>query len=140
MLALRLVIDTNVLISAALKPTGLQRSVLLLATAKPARLYVSDPILEGYREVLARPELRIRKGLRLQLMQLLKNRSYSVTPTRKLEVTSDPDGNIFLECADAAGADYLITGNQKHSPRFWKKTKTVTAREFVSLTAPHLIR
>jgi predicted nucleic acid-binding protein len=38
MLALRLVLDTNVLISAAIKPTGLQRTVLLLATAKPARL------------------------------------------------------------------------------------------------------
>jgi putative PIN family toxin of toxin-antitoxin system len=140
MLALRLVIDTNVLISAALKPTGLQRTVLLVATAKPARLYVSHPILEEYREVLARPELRIRKGLRLQLMQLLKSRSYTVAPRRRLEVTSDPDDNIFLECADAARADYLITGNQKHFPRYWKKTKIITAREFIGLAAPHLIR
>ena len=139
MLALRLVMDTNVLVSAALKPAGLQRTVLLLATAKPARLYVSDAILEEYREVLARPELGIRRGLRLQLMQLIKSRSYRVAPTRRLDVASDPDDNIFLECADAAGADYLITGNQKHFPRFWKKTKIVTAREFVNLIAPHLI-
>jgi putative PIN family toxin of toxin-antitoxin system len=139
MIALRLVIDTNVLISAALKPSGLQRTVLLLATTKPARLYVSPAILEEYREVLARPELRIRRGLRLQLMQLLKNRSYTVTPPRRLDVTSDPDDNIFLECADAAGADYLITGNQRHFPRFWKKTKIITSREFISLVAPHLI-
>ena len=34
------VIDTNVLISAAIKPAGLQRTVLLLAITKPARLYV----------------------------------------------------------------------------------------------------
>ncbi len=40
MLALRLVIDTNVLVSAALKPDGLQRTTLLLAITKPARLYV----------------------------------------------------------------------------------------------------
>jgi putative PIN family toxin of toxin-antitoxin system len=139
MIALRLVIDTNVLISAALKPSGLQRTVLLLATTKPARLYVSPAILEEYREVLARPELRIRRGLRLQLMQLLKNRSYTVTPPRRLDVTSDPDDNIFLECADAAGADYLIAGNQRHFPRFWKKTKIITSREFISLVAPHLI-
>jgi predicted nucleic acid-binding protein len=62
MLPLRLVIDTNVLISAAIKPAGLQRTVLLLAITKPARLYVSRSILEEYSEVLARPELRIRKG------------------------------------------------------------------------------
>jgi uncharacterized protein len=139
MLPLRLVIDTNVLISAALKPAGLQRAVLLLAITKPARLYVSRPILAEYRSVIGRPELRIRKGLRQQLLQLMKNHSYTVVPTRHLEVTSDPDDNIFLECSDAAGADYLVTGNPRHFPRFWKKTNVVTSREFVSLAAPHLI-
>jgi putative PIN family toxin of toxin-antitoxin system len=77
MLPLRLVIDTNVVISAAIKPAGLQRTVLLLAIPKPARLYISRPILEEYSEVLARPELKIRKGLRLQLLQLIKNHSYT---------------------------------------------------------------
>jgi hypothetical protein len=41
MLPLRLVIDTNVVVSAALKPDGLQRTVPLLALTKPARLYGS---------------------------------------------------------------------------------------------------
>jgi uncharacterized protein len=140
MLPLRLVIDTNVLISAAIKPAGLQRTVFLIAISKPARLYVSHPILQEYSEVLARPELRIRKGLRLQLLQLIKNLGHTVVPTRQLEATSDPADNIFLECADAARADYLVTGNQKHFPRFWKKTKVVTPREFVSLAAPHLVK
>ena len=140
MLPLRLVIDTNVLVSAAIKPAGLQRTVFLIAISKPARLYVSHPILEEYSEVLARPELRIRKGLRLQLLQLIKNHGHAVVPTRQLEATTDPADNIFLECADAARADYLVTGNQKHFPRFWKKTKVVTPREFVSLAAPHLVK
>jgi putative PIN family toxin of toxin-antitoxin system len=140
MLALRLVIDTNVLVSAAIKPAGLQRSVFLIAISKPARLYVSLPILQEYSEVFARPELRVRKGLRLQLLQLIKNHSHTVVPTRQLEATTDPADNIFLECADVARADYLVTGNQKHFPRFWKKTKVVTPREFVSLAAPHLVK
>jgi uncharacterized protein len=139
MLPLRLVIDTNVLVSAALKPTSLQRTTFLLAISKPARLYVSQPILAEYAEVLARPELRIRKGLRLQLLQLIKNHSHLVAPSRTLEITSDPDDNIFLECADSARADYLITGNQRHFPAFWKKTKIISCRDFVGLTAPHLI-
>ena len=140
MLPLRLVIDANGLISAAIKPSGLHRTVLLLAITKPARLYVSRPILEEYGEVLARPELKIRKGLRQQFLQLIKNHSYTMVPTQKLEVTGDPDDNIFLECADTAKADYLVTGNQKHFPRFWKKTKVITPREFISLAAPHLIQ
>jgi putative PIN family toxin of toxin-antitoxin system len=140
MLPLRLVIDTNVVISAALKPEGLQRTTLLLAITKPARFYVSRPILEEYADVLSRPELGIRKGSRQQLLQLIRNNSHIVTPSRRLEVASDPDDNVFLECADAARADYLITGNQKHFPRFWKKTKIITTREFISLAAPHLIK
>jgi predicted nucleic acid-binding protein len=57
-------------------------------------------------------------------------------------MASDPDDNIFLECADAAGADYPgdgQSGNQKHFPRFWKKAKIITPREFIGLVAPHLI-
>jgi len=140
MLPLRLVIDTNVLISAAIKPAGLQRTVLLLAMTKPARWYVSRHVLEEYINVLARSDLRIRKGLRQQLLQLIKNHSHIVAPTQRLQVTSDPDDNIFLECADTARADYLVTGNQKHFPKFWKKTKVITPREFISLVAPHLIK
>src|SRR5215467_12473239 len=122
MLPLRLVLDTNVVVSAALKPLGLQRTVFLLALTKPARLYLSAPIFEEYCAVLSRPELQIRKGLRQQLLQLLQNRAHFVAPVRSLQVTTDPADNIFLKCADAARADYLITGNQRHFPKFWKQT------------------
>jgi putative PIN family toxin of toxin-antitoxin system len=138
MIPLRLVIDTNVLVSAALKPDGLQRTVFLLATTRPARSYVSEPIMKEYSAVLARPELKIRKSLRLQFIQLIKNHTYSVTPSRLPQLTTDPDDNIFLECADAARADYLVTGNQRHFPRFWKKTKIIHSREFLDIVAPHL--
>jgi putative PIN family toxin of toxin-antitoxin system len=139
MIPLRLVVDTNILVSAALKPDGLQRTVLVLAVTKPARLYVSDEILGEYREVLARPEFKIRRGLQQRLLQLLTSRAKLVLPRRRLEITGDPDDNMFLDCADAAGADYLITGNQRHFPKLWKKTKVINSREFISLIAPHLI-
>jgi putative PIN family toxin of toxin-antitoxin system len=138
-LSLRLVLETNIVISAALKPDGLQRTVLLLALTKPARLYFSQPILDEYAHVLSRPELRIRKGVRAQFMQIIENYGHAVTLRRGVDICTDPDDNIFLECADAARADYLITGNQKHFPMHWKQTKVVTAREFVSLVVPHLL-
>jgi uncharacterized protein len=138
MLSLRLVLDTNIIVSAALKPDGLQRTVLLLAMTRPARLYVSAPILSEYRIVLSRREFDIRKRLRQQFLQRIENSSHMVSSSCKIHVTSDPDDNIFLECADAARADYLVTGNQRHFPRFWKQSKIVTSREFVTLIAPHL--
>ena len=139
MISLRLVVDTNIVVSAALKPDGLQRSVLLLAITKPARLYVSKAILTEYRDVLSRPELKIRKGLRQQLLDLIRKRAHLVAPAWTVQVTNDPKDNMFLECADAAHADYLVTGNVRHFPRFWKKTKIITSREFLTLVAPHLL-
>jgi uncharacterized protein len=139
MIPLRLVLDTNIIVSAALKPDGLQRTVLLLALTKPARLYVSKAVLAEYREVLARPEFKIRRGLRQQLLQFIKNRAQLVTPARPIRAAKDTDDDIFIECADAARADYLITGNQRHFPKFWKKTKVITSREFIGIVAPHSV-
>ena len=139
MIPLRLVLDTNIVVSAALKPDGLQRTVILLAITKPARLYVSSDILAEYRDVLSRPELQIRKDLRQRLLQLIGKRAHSVAPASRLQVAIDPGDNKFLECADAARADYLVTGNTRHFPRFWKKTKVITSREFVNLVTPHLV-
>jgi putative PIN family toxin of toxin-antitoxin system len=139
MLPLRLVLDTNVVVSAALKPEGFQRTVLLLALTKPARLYVSSPILAEYRSVLSRPELQIRKGLRHRFLQLITGRAHIVSPAKRIDAAADPDDNMFLECADSARADYLVTGNQRHFPRFWKQTKIITSREFIDLIAPHLL-
>ena len=139
MIPLRLVVDTNVVVSAALKPEGLQRTVVLLALTKPARWYVSDAILSEYAVVLARPELKVRRNLRQQLLQLIKNHTRVVVPSRLSQVTTDPADNVFVECADAARADYLVTGNQRHFPKFWKNTKIISSREFLNIIAPHLI-
>lgn len=139
MISLRLVIDTNVVVSAAIQPYGLQRAILNLALAKPARLYVSDPVMREYDEVMRRPRLRIREGIRRQVLQLIENRAYRIKPKCALSVTTDPDDNIFVECADAARADYLITGNILDFPTYWKRTKIITSQEFMTIIAPHLL-
>jgi uncharacterized protein len=46
---------------------------------------------------------------------------------RSLQVAKDADDSKFLECAGAA--DYLLTGNQRRFPKFWKNTKVITPRE-----------
>lgn len=139
MLSLRLVLDTNVVVSAALKPEGKERTAFLVAITKPARLYVSEPILKEYADVLGRPELRIRRGARLQMLDLIRNRAVMISPRIHLILSSDPSDNKFIECADAARADYLVTGNSRHFPQYWKMTKVITAREFIELAAPHLL-
>ncbi len=53
-------------------------------------------------------------------------------------MAKDSDDNKFLESADAGRADYLVTGNQRHFPKFWKNTKVISPREFIGIVAPHL--
>ena len=138
MLPLKLVIDTNVVVSGALKPRGLERTALTFALTPPARLFVSQDILAEYTEVLRRPELRLAASEREQLLDLIRAHGRIVAPTRKLAVCRDPDDDIFLECAETARADYLITGNKKHFPAYWQATKVISARELLSIISPHL--
>ncbi len=93
-----------------------------------------------YAVALARPEPKIRRALRQHLRQLIENHTRVVRPSRLKQAMPDPADSIFVECADAAHADYLITGNQRHFPTFWKNTKIITSSEFLSIIAPHLLR
>ncbi len=138
MLPLKVVLDTNVVVSATLKPAGLERVSLVFALTAPARLYVSPDILEEYERVLSKPRLKLSSSRIGDVTGLLRSRAVLVRPSQQLQVTLDPDDNVFLECADAARADYLVTGNKRHFPRFWKSTKIVNARELLELIAPHL--
>ena len=138
MLPLNLVLDTNVVVSAILKPAGLERASLVFALTAPARLSISSDILGEYARVLHRPQFKL-SGPRVdEILDLLKSLATLVLPSRRIQVTPDPDDNIFLECAEEARADYLVTGNKRHFPRFWKSTKIINARELLELVAPHL--
>jgi len=58
-----------------------------------------------------------------------------VFPAEKLSLCSDPDDDRFLECALAAQAAYLVTGNVRHFPKDYKPVAIVTPRELLQ----HLI-
>ena len=90
MIPLRFVFDTNEIVSAVLKPEGIQRAALTLALTNPARLYFSTDILVEYAEVLARPKFDIVRGERNQLLQLLRNKGHLVKPKYRVAVALGP--------------------------------------------------
>jgi predicted nucleic acid-binding protein len=61
-------------------------------------------------------------------LRTIREKGFWVKPTEKVHVCSDPDDDIFLECALAAAADYFVTGNVKDFPAVWSSTQIVTAR------------
>ena len=125
------VLDTNILVSAHLSPFGLEYRVFNLALDRRLLLLVSVPILLEYETVLRRPKFPILPGKVTESLAQIRQNSTLIVPTSALSVSPDERDNRFLECAESAGADYLVTGNRRHFPAVWKKTQILSARELV---------
>ncbi len=136
----KVVLDTNVVVSAHLTAGGLEAFVLDLALASKLQLCVSPAILAEYDGVLRRRGFRIDSKRVTQSLRLIRRRAMNVTPTLTLSVSPDPDDNRFLECAEAADADYLVTGNKRHFPAKHRKTLVVNARQLIEIITPELKR
>jgi putative PIN family toxin of toxin-antitoxin system len=129
----RVVIDTNILVSAAIADHGAPAAVLDLVAAHAATLCVSPPILAEYEGVMLRPKLRL-DPLRVRwLLDLARQEGVLITPAHVLKESPDEADNRFLECAEMTAADFLVTGNIKHFPRWFKTTRIVTPQQFVAL-------
>jgi uncharacterized protein len=129
---IRVVLDTNILISALLTPQGLPTQVFLATILQPdTQLWVSGDVYAEYEEVIRRPRLNRGESEIAATLRAIRENAFRGIPTEKVRVCSDPDDDIFLECAQAAAAHYLVTGNAKHFPARWGSTKIVTARQFL---------
>lgn len=137
---IRVVFDTNVIVSAYLTEGGLAAKALRLALTGHFAMYISEPILAEYEGVLFRKKFRASSERVEYFLSQLREASAIVQPHRRLAVSPNAADNRFLECADAAGADYLITGNKRHFPKRWGKTKIVNARELLEIIGPQLKR
>jgi putative PIN family toxin of toxin-antitoxin system len=126
-----LVFDTNVLVSANLSDEGLEALVVSLAFNQKIQLYVSEPILQEYERVLSYPRLKFETKKIAQFLLRLRRGSVLVKPSRTVSASPDEADNRFLECAETACADFLVTGNKRHFPKRWKTTEVVNAREFL---------
>jgi putative PIN family toxin of toxin-antitoxin system len=127
---IRVVLDTNVIVSASLNEDGLPFYILKLALAGTVRMYVSEPILAEYEELLKRTRFGLDRRRVQGLLKQIRVAATLVAPPGGLSVALDPDDDIFLECAHAAKAQYLITGNTAHFPNRWKYTSVLTPRAF----------
>jgi putative PIN family toxin of toxin-antitoxin system len=130
---IRLVLDTNVLVSANLNDEGLESLVVALALNRKIELCLSAAILDEYRRVLLYPRLKFVPSEVARFLTRLRGASIMVAPIRTLSVSSDEPDNRFLECAETAGADFLVTGNRRHFPKQWKTTRVVNARDLFGL-------
>lgn len=129
---IRVVLDTNIFVSALLQRKGAPAQVFLMATAgKVVQLCMSGEIYAEYEEVVRRPRLKRSQGEIDSALRAVRDHGLWVKPDRKVQACADRDDNIFLECAEAAYANYLVTGNLRHFPVTWAGTQIVSARQML---------
>lgn len=111
---MRLVLDTNVVVSALLTPHGAPARVLDLVLSGDHIVLLDDRIRAEYAEVLARPRFGFAPLDVATLLRYLSAWGESVA-ARPLDLKlPDPDDLPFLEVAVAGRADVLVTGNPRH--------------------------
>jgi uncharacterized protein len=88
-----------------------------LVTAGEIELAYDARILSEYRQVLARPELRINQTEANDVLQYIEHSAVRVTPASWPEALPDPDDEPFLAVAKASQALCLVTGNLNIFPR-----------------------
>ena len=137
---IRVVIDTNVVVSANLSDEGLPAAILDLAANRKIRMCVSEAVVAEYKEVLNRPRLKLTPQRIARSLAVIRKTSLFVRPVRTITLIKDDPDNRLLECAQAAGAGYLVTGNTRHFPRTFESTVIVTPKQFIDLLLPLLAR
>lgn len=133
---MRIVVDTNVLVSGLLSPHGPPGRIADGLVAEELRALFDDRILDEYRDVLRRPRFGFEsRDVDDLLHQLLSSGEHVSAPPVSV-VLPDLDDLPFLEVAVAGGADALVTGNLKHFARGARlRANVVDPNRFLELWA-----
>ena len=133
---MRVVVDTNVIVSGLLSPHGPPATVVSQVGSGVHCACFDGRILAEYREVLSRPRLALPQADVDLLLARLTGFGVRLSAPALRVTLPDEDGLPFLEVAVAAKAAYLITGNLRHFPKSRSPgIEVISPRDFVTATA-----
>ena len=128
---IRVVLDTNVLVSALWTPAGNASTIVALILTDKIFPCFDYAIMEEYRAVLSRPRLAFSSGDVETLLAEIASRGLSVTVSPSTIKLPDEADRKFYDVATFCEA-YLITGNAKHYP---KVPNVVNPAQFLALAS-----
>jgi uncharacterized protein len=112
----RVVLDTNVLVSALLTVHGAPAQLLGLVRQGILTVCADGRILDEYEEVAGRPEFPFSKVDVTTLIRFLRESCELVSARPTVRRLPDADDEPFLEVAVHGRLDALVTGNTRHFP------------------------
>src|SRR6266571_6626386 len=107
------VLDTNIVASATYWRGKPAHCLEAWANGK-YELAISHPILSEYEEIVARLAARYPTKPPTDWLTPIRQAGHLYVPAPLAASTTDPDDEMFIECAVAARADYLVTGDKGH--------------------------
>jgi uncharacterized protein len=111
---MRIVLDTNVLISALAFPGSKPDQILSRIRRRASELFISPFILSELDRVL-REKFRFTNKEADARVNAIRAIAHVITPIERIiVVTANDDDNRILECAAAAQAEFLVTGDKEH--------------------------
>lgn len=129
---MRIVLDTNVLVSGLLSPFGSPGEIVRMVSSGAISLCVDARIRSEYAQVLARPRFGFDPDAVAALLDYIDVCGEIVASGPLTERLPDPDDEPFLEIAVAGAVDCLVTGNHVHFPPEARVTALVlTPAEFI---------
>jgi uncharacterized protein len=124
----KIVLDTNVLVSALLNPAGPPAQILGLALAGKRTVLHDGRILLEYRDVLCRPKFAFGTDIVEPILESLETEGELVSAEPEPGRFADEQDRAFFEVAVSGEASFLVTGNKKHYPA---DARVVTPAEFL---------
>lgn len=129
---MRVVVDTNVLVSGLLSPFGPPGTIVGLIAAGRISLCYDARILAENADVLLRPRFPFAEGNVRDLLLQIEVEGELASPSPWPDRLPDAHDEAFLEVAATSSADYLVTGNVKHFPPDLRSgVQVISPREFV---------
>nr|VFJ44445.1 MAG: hypothetical protein BECKDK2373C_GA0170839_100810 [Candidatus Kentron sp. DK] len=112
---MRLVIDTNVYVSALLKETGKPASVVEYA-ARGTKIIASPETWNEFVEVIGRPKFKpyVSRERVAAFSGLVYRGTTMVSPRKKHFLSPDPKDNKFIDAAVEGRADAIVSGDRRH--------------------------
>jgi putative PIN family toxin of toxin-antitoxin system len=130
----KVVLDTNVLVSGVLQPFGPSGQILRLVASGELVLCYDPRILAEYQEVLLRDKFGFDPVRVDALLEQIRAGGIPVAAPPLPSRLPDPDDEPFLEIALVGGARCLVTGNLKHYPaRGRHGIEVLSPRSFIEL-------
>lgn len=131
---LRIVLDTNVLISAIIH-SGKPRKLFQMGIDGKYKILISKETLDELSAVLQRPKFKMTREDIMRIVSALMETGENIRVTSNFKVISnDPDDDIILNTAHDGDADYLVSGdNDIQSLENFRGIKIVSVDEILKI-------